>query len=157
MSSKKPNCQEFILQAIREIRRNPSNLKPDARAGVKLNRLWDVARNIFTEDEFRHSLNSLLENDIVLVTWKVRNQRGKNRYEKATKLSMSTPLETERWHREKPTFHNTDSSANKVRYETVHKIMLYITADGLPEKVKKISTLERYSLATKIVAETNDR
>jgi hypothetical protein len=164
MTDTKPNCGDFIIATIRALRVNPANLKGGGRAGVRLGKIWAIASEIYSEEEFRPALNQLLGTELILATWHIcqnvtREREGSPRStrfgpwltQKISAIPDQLPL-TDRWYCRDPSGNITTSDKNLDRYDLIAKIKLYVPADGLPKTVANLERKRAGKTAQDIIA-----
>lgn len=129
MITKKPPCADFILATTREIRIPSGNAAPGIATGARINQIWEIAREIYSWEEFVKAVNSLLARKTILVTAHANS--------KSTILMQAIPAglpppDSWRWPINKEGAYSAESS------DYLSSVKLYIVEDGLPEVVKKI-------------------
>ena len=80
----KISCEGYIMAAIQTLRRNPPNITPGVMAGVSLKRIFAVVQAEYSREEFLHSLQTLVDNGVVLLAAHVnrvqKDLRGRPQY-----------------------------------------------------------------------------
>ncbi len=143
----KPKCADFLVQAIRQIRQNPFNLKEGTKAGVAMHRLWAVTSEAYSEREFRRALARLLKSGALVAIWRlgrtsVKGQgEGQKEYchastiQRVASIPENMPLDDLRWYRHEDTYLSYEMRCDHGDYESIHKLLFYVVADGLPKRV----------------------
>ena len=136
---KKPDCAEFIVAAIQEIR--PKKIVPP---GVRLEYIAELTLQVYSEEEFRESLQQLIDRKCVVATclriprtksegsW----ESGESTYVAIRKFPKEVALLRPRWD-----WDSEENIADKnVAYMYYHCLRpkLYVAKDGLPKKVQAL-------------------
>ena len=160
--AKKPDCSDFIVAAARSIRMKPSNLKKGTSAGVSLNRLFSVAKEVYTANEFHKSLKSLIKNKTILMMgdevdrMKVEGQKhdawGRHRIVKIIDVPTNAPFLKRSWCLDSNGKITDPECKDIEEYRMIQNILLYISSDGLPDKIKKFVSRIKRSRAQEIIA-----
>ncbi len=149
MITDKPACQDFLIEAIRALRRRPGNMRGYAAAGVPLEKLFAISSEAYTADEFRVGLKYLMDRKNVVLVARVadyeltdvdaskKDDRYGTRGHRLTWLS-SVPADLpagqyERWKIGEDGMSVVRDDA--VRFSEARWAMLYVAKDGLPKKV----------------------
>ena len=144
---KKPSCSDFIVATIRTTRPERKSLKPGTVAGKALRFIYSVAKQFYSEDVFRRSLNHLLANDVVLMVADVGEDSKEHedrtyRLQKISRIPTTALLERSSW---------SLDERGKQHQHMMH-IHLYIVTDGLPDKVAKTISGNGTTVAEEIMA-----
>ncbi len=158
----KPDCSEFIIEAARSLRQKPNRIRPPtASAGVALRRLYDIARDVYSEEEFRQGVKTLLNDGAVVVVARQgelecvdgqehSKQTGPSRDVKVSALPEQLPFGFGKWYLNESNLSVAAQVAGK--YRSYHSILLYVVADGLPDKVSNLDKRPNRRTAHDIIA-----
>lgn len=147
MTQDKPDCKDFILAVIRRIRRKPTNLKPGTEAGTGLHLVWKFASTVYCEADFRQSLQSLFDSEIMIAVSDIeRIPSGRSSVAERDEIIKIIPPNMNlsgSWRADADgnTIHRSLDDYSKARdFDSVYirRITLYIVADGLPNRVAKL-------------------
>lgn len=138
---KKPSCSDFIVAAIRATR--SSHHAPNARGGKALSMIFSLAKQFYSEQEFRRDLQGLMKNDAVLLVAQVEEARDTSssplRSQKISQIPPGAPLNRRFW--------TLDAKGKRVdephkaeSYTRYWHPILYVVADGLPTTIAKFVT-----------------
>lgn len=151
MPTAKPKCQDFIVEVARAIRMHPENMRPGTAAGVALYRIFRVAIEAYSEDNFRRGLKDLLNNGkIILVartTFVERDASGKyiSGSTSDTKLSaLPKDLPAGRyglWTVSGDGKYADVKGKKTMEYTQHRRPLLYVVEDGLPAKVQRFGAV----------------
>lgn len=120
MTHKMPACEDFVIATIRTIRKvRPTQQTPGTAPGVEIRRIWATVRKSYNETDFRAALNILLEDG--RLTGIFHHDGHVDRLE-------AVP---EDW--------TLSAGVYKRVGDYVTSAVLYVTADGLAEKVLKVT------------------
>jgi hypothetical protein len=144
MTKQLPDCKDFIITALRTIRRNPTNLKANTAAGVGLKRLWSVASEIYEEPEFRNALKELLEQKVLIASWTTSSRKagsgsGPFREEVITEIPPNMDLSKGWMYRSVNGDVIEIDNRDTIDHDSFYGTLLYVIADGLPGKFNKAS------------------
>ncbi|MHB8710483.1 MAG: hypothetical protein ACYC6X_02970 [Minisyncoccota bacterium] len=154
---KKPSCAEFIVAAIRATR-PIRKLKPGTHSGKALRMIFSLAKQVYSEKEFRRALKTLIDNGTVLLVAEVKEIK-KNPYkydrhdfgqpQKVLQIPDDVPLNKGWW------FLNArgksvDEREKHSKY--LHALILYVVSDGLPGKVADFITGNGLTKTEQIIA-----
>ena len=154
---KKPSCSKFIVAAIRATR-PIRKLKPGTRSGKALRMIFSLAKQVYSEKEFRRALKTLIDNGTVLLVAQVKeikkNPEKHDRYnfgrpQKVLQIPASVPL-NESWWYLNTKGKSVDERKKHSRY--LHALILYVVSDGLPGEAANFITGKGLSKAEQIIA-----
>jgi hypothetical protein len=157
----KPDCADFIVAAIRAIRRKSNKLKVGTVGGIKIQKLFRIARDAYSAQEFREGLELLLKKRAIVIIGDVYNYRdGEAEEFFGTRQSISSipgsiRFEEKEWSID---FKGAWIDSREVKdYQLFRRVSVYAVADGLPANVVRRCTGEladspRTSLARQIIA-----
>lgn len=166
MTQKKPACSEFLIASVKKLRKDPANIKSGTAAGVQLKKVFAIAFELYSVDEIRSTIETLLKSGELVLTARVvskakdeggKIESGSTRTQQLKVLPVSPVLREGHW--------ILDDDLKSVDPKMVSKyhlywgIKLYITADGLPRvacEAEKFNNRYR-TLADKVVQEIWDR
>lgn len=152
MRKNKLSCSEFIVATLRKLRRNPKNLPDDANSGMSLKRLWEVAKEIYSKDEFRNGLEDLLAQNTILIT---ARQYGGGIREIAIRKIPDDIGNCDRWHLSEQGKYVSPTASESLKHRTIANFLVYVQADGLPKKAKRIQKVSyKQATAQAIIEET---
>ncbi len=137
--AQKLNRKDFLVSTIRNVRQVWKNMKPGTAAGVQVHEVFQEALSVFTENEMRQALNELLHEGVLLMTATTDHcVRGKviHGLTYIQVIPLGAPLQEYYWN-----LNNKGDVVKPSEFEHYAKrfshMRLYVTADGLPERVKK--------------------
>ncbi len=156
MSLIKPKSEDYIVEAIREIRAKPVNMESGTAAGVVIYRVWDVVSEIYTEQEFRQGLELLLMQKTLVAVWrichvKINRNYGPHRDEFITSIPENAPLGRDRWYRDMSGQTLEITEVESVEYDLIASIKLFVLADGLPKNYSKRKNTQHGTKAQQIL------
>lgn len=157
MSLQTPDCKDFIISAMRTIRKNPTNLKPGTAAGVSIKRLWAVASEVYEEAGFRIALNDLIGQEVLCASWTIgrvnsAGYSGPYCEVRLTEIPDGMPL-SEHWiHRALDGKFIEAEKRRGIEHDVINQVKLHIIADGLPSRLMKSSKKNAAALAAQIIA-----
>lgn len=139
----KPTCADFIVAAIREIRCRSANLKPGTCAGVAMYKVYGIASEVYTDEEFREGLKTLMESDSVIVIGRGYDEklngegkvsqkdcfRDRRIFVFVSNFPLGLCLDGEG--------HPVDPELDW-QQRILRRILLYVRVDGLPQKVQNL-------------------
>ncbi len=157
----KPDCRDFILTAIKETRPKLARMPAGAKSGISLRRIWSLASNFYSEEEFRESLHRLHSTGVLLIIWNIgRGVEGRDWHiqhdEILDEIPPEMPLDRDYWHKEA----NSSSiiayadilGTRAWKYDSINEVKLYIPADGLPLKVSRLLVGKQDARALAVMA-----
>ncbi len=131
MTESKPDCGDFIIATLRAIRVPGGNTAPGIATGVRLNRIWRIAEERYSWEEFSRAINSLIKSGVGLMT----GNKHTNVHVLLRGIPADFPAPTSwKW----PINEKSDLSAHVVPGQYFSSVKFYIVADGLPQVVQKI-------------------
>lgn len=143
MAQGKPNCADFILAAARTIRMKPTNITPGTAAGVRIDRIWHIAKDAYTDAEFRKALIGLLADGQIMITARFRDTYGTYSDRRVDAFPKNVPAgRYSRWTVNGRGTYVKETEKNAQKLVLFRAIFLYIKADGLP---KKAAVLEAHA------------
>ncbi|MES2203035.1 MAG: hypothetical protein V4474_01790 [Patescibacteria group bacterium] len=160
MAKRKPPCAEFIVAAIRSLRRSFKNMNEGVSAGLGLDKLFKVSSEAYSEKEFRDALNGLIKDKTIIVAVRVDEvEKDEQRSPPVPKLLSEIPreaplLEKYWWKRPKGKFfewdeHNRGKIKTYTRFDT---LLVYVRADGLPLHIRRLDSGEgKHTTARQII------
>lgn len=139
----KQDCKTCIVEIIRKKR--PTHLKngKNTKAGIALHRVWKVCAVNYSEEQFTDALNTLIAEQILVAVCHFYRMRRSNAlistgqdYIETIPVEAVTASIRRRWMCDTAgnTIINNDLNDPHLK---VNRIVLYVLADGLPEKVIK--------------------
>jgi hypothetical protein len=156
-----PDCRDFILTAIRETRPKLARMPAGAKSGVSVRRIWSLASNFYSEEEFREGLHRLHSTGVLLIIWNIgRGVEDRNWHvqhdEIMDEIPPKMPLDRDRWDKEA-------NSSSIIAYadvldvpvwrrDSICEVKLYIPDDGLPRKVSRLLAGETNKRALAVMA-----
>jgi hypothetical protein len=151
----RPVCSDFIIAAIRKERSNRTNMKPGTASGVALHRIFSMAREVYSNQEFRESLQTLIKNDVVILMAQTCEVRSEDSYrfwvrQKIVHIPPRAPLIEHCWRLDSEGEPVNDRAARSPK--TFCGLILYVTVDGLPATIAGTITENGMTKAEQIVA-----
>ena len=150
--SETPEIKAFIIEAIRDMRRNVHQMKPGDKAGLGIHRLYKVLNSTFEDRQIREALNSLIASgDIYMVIssymrYPIDEIVNKHRAQGKVRLSLvavipdSMPLNEVSWWSRGEQYEYVDKNymiTNKAETYTMIRVCnLYVVHDGVSQNVK---------------------
>lgn len=142
----KKACSEAIIAAVRSLRHTDITLKPNTASGKRLRCIFKKMRR-FNENDVHAAFESLLRSGAIVIVAHVqevalsangesRRQTGKAARINVKELPAASLLAKRSWF--------LDSEGRPAKPGEVEGVrqffgmMVYVTADGLPEKIKKV-------------------
>lgn len=160
---KKPRCEDFIIAAIRASRAKQPRLKLGTCAGIKLCRIFLLAKEFYSEEVFRRSLRALMSKDIVILVADVEEHGASNFFlQKISRVPkgapLSAPYDKSKFFRTPNWYLNArgeyvDDNKDGVYVKHLRSQVLYVIADGLPVSVAKALSSTAGAGATRTKAE----
>lgn len=131
MTESKPDCGDFIIATLRAIRVPGGNTAPGIATGVRLDRIWRIAEERYTWEEFSRAINSLIKSGAGLMT----GNKYTNVHVLLREIPADFPAPTSwRW----PVNEKGELSARVAPGQYYSSVKFYVVADGLPDVVQKI-------------------
>jgi hypothetical protein len=130
---KKPDCKDFIIAVAREIRIRPGNTKPGISAGVRLENIFEIAKEKYSEQEFRVSLETLMRDETIVVV--VREKSSPRRLEVSDIRLMPGHFGSYRINAKGLSVTSLRREAGEVGGRSCLAPMLYILEDGVPAHI----------------------
>lgn len=161
-----PGCKDFILTAVKETRANLSKLRAGLKSGVSVTRIWSLASNFYSEEEFRKGLNQLYSAGVLLIIWNIgRGVEGRDWHvqhdEIMEKIPPAMPLDSDRWCKEangSSIIAYADILKTPVwKRDSINAVRLYIRDDNLPKKVSRLLVDEPNKRALEIMAKCKEQ
>lgn len=159
VAKKKPNCSDFIIAAIRTVRRKPANLKPKTAAGIALHQIFGIAREVYSDKEFRDGLKALIQRGTIFMSAKIFTVKkdDDDSYHhlyggprRLLAIPQNVSLGDDRWYLDpQGTLVNPTETRE---YQLFRSILLYVVADGLPSCAAKLVGGDKQTLAQQIIA-----
>lgn len=133
--SELPSCRDFLVAAVRDLRPKRKIVQ-----GVRLHLIYNIAREFYSDEEIRRTLNAGLKDTTLLImaqfiTWKDGKAEDWSRSRALARILRHHPLESSYWRFSKA---GTQVHTREGSYRTVGQIFLYVREDGLPVNVQKI-------------------
>jgi hypothetical protein len=165
----RPDARDFILATIRTIRRTPDNMLNNVKAGVTVDRIWQFAEDMYSEEEFRDTLNELLREKILVGTWDISHvvstpyQSGEHTsfFTGGRRIFSEIPLGMPfqggyaKYRDMKGNFYQDRETmeASKLahEYDQFRVVMVYIIADGMTGQVEKMYRRAAHTKAEQII------
>ena len=162
MPQKRPDCSDFIIAAVRTLRRKSSRLKPGTAGGAQLERIFQFAKELYTAEEVKKTLEKLMDKNIVIVLAKgreVQNEEGEEKrswglINRVSALPSAFPNFP--WYLDLDTEKSVDPKKAD-RYRLYIEIRVYLKEDGLPLKVEKFDTHGTSPTVQKIISNIKKR
>ncbi len=165
MSEPKPDCGDFIIAAIRKLRRPVvRNMQETAKAGVALHTIWSIATERYTRDEFEKALNLLLQNQLVTLSFSYFHHvegvvSSPHRYRLIGSYPAGADPGGRKWKLDLED-RVLDENTEAKEYQRVSTPKLHVVADGLPQKVLRLKTTTKPtpgSIAEQIIEELSKK
>lgn len=141
---KKPSCSDFIVAAIRATRPGRKGLKQGTAVSKGLRFIFSLAKEFYSEWEFRRSLRVLIRDRVVLLIAEIREVKGEHpahvffSLRKVLDVPLSAPLDDSGWCLNAKG--KTVDSRKEKNYTFFWRPRLFVIADGLPASIAKVAT-----------------
>ena len=131
-TSSLPSCEDFIIAAIRSKRIKRVRQTPNTAPGIELHKVWSVAQEFYTENDFRRAINRLLQNGQLVGVKRgaFLGSRIRSFKDKLTDLPDDWDLAMQQ---REGTCYKWDKTV------LVGTVRLYVTADGLSDTVRRVT------------------
>lgn len=141
MTPEKPSCSDFIIATIRHLR--PQSTK-GRMIGVRFRRITDIVLELYSEEDYRSDLKSLLGTESVVI---FSNSYWTSEYEDGHQIGSGVfrgviddisvlPIpsnDRHRWWIDKNS--NIVEKPTNGRFSVMANVQMYVAADGLPKKL----------------------
>lgn len=152
--NEKPECQRFIIAAIRTIR--PVRKEEKSPVGVAVRKVYDVAKDLYTKEEFIRALNEVIKKNLILCVAHytpahVSAERAGEKF--LAEIHPKTAVETSYWHFDtsgQPIGDSKSMETPEYGGRLEHP-RLYVIADGIGDKTKRKALIDKIVVAAKEV------
>lgn len=157
-TASKPKCTDFIIAAVRMMRRKQKGLKQNTATATRLHKIFNVARELYSPEEIRSALDALVgSGEVMVIARIVEYKRGKRIDHPPNELIPSipdnVPLSEASWALD--TKGMPIKQGKEKTYRAFYAVRLYVKADGLPGKIVRCiegkHEMARTGLAAQIV------